>query len=113
MVSRVVYIDNKTNIDIENLCLTHGDKVTQNHKIKRLKAKPGTAPFTRKTIQLMGAIIGIEKLKMYYYDKNNVKHEYVIMEKLTNDFFDNIGIEIINVKEDGELEIKISQHFKG
>lgn len=111
--SRVVYIDNKTNKDIENLCITHGGKVTQNHKIKIIKAKPETAPFTRKTIQLMGTITGIDKLKMYYYDKNNIKHEYVIMEKLTNQFFDNIGIEIIDVKEDGELELTIYKHFKG
>lgn len=81
--SKIVYIDNKTNIDIENICVTHGGKVAQNHKIKIIKAKPVTAPFTRKTIQLI------------------------------NDFFDNIGIKIINVKEDSELEIKVSEHFKG
>lgn len=111
--SRVIYIDNKTNIDIENLCITHGDEISQNHKIKKIKAKPETAPYTRKIIQLMGTIIGGNKLEMNYYDKNNIKHRYVILEKLTNQFFDNIGIEIVNVKEDGELELKISEHFKG
>lgn len=35
------------------------------------------------------------------------------MEKITNQFSDNIGIEILDIKENGELDLKIEEHFKG
>lgn len=111
---RVVYLDNKTSENIKNLCISHGEKTIQNHDIKELKAKPDNASFTRKPVQLIFTHIAESNpLKLYYYDKNNVRHEHIIMERITNQFSDNIGIEILDVKENGELEIKVEHHFKG
>jgi len=109
-----IYLDNKTNDVLENICFTFGGEKFEDIVIKKLKAKPDNALFERKISQLnMFNMIGIRKLIMYYYDKNNNKHEYEIMDKLTSDFTDNIGVEILEIKDYGELEIKVTHHFIG
>lgn len=113
-LSRRIYVDNKTNETIENICFTFGNEKYRDSFIKKLNAKPKAVPFTRQIIQLLtGGMSGARKLVMYYYDKNNIRHEYEILDKLTSDFRDNIGVEILAVKDDGELEIKVTPHFGG
>lgn len=99
-----IYVDNKTDDTIENITFTFGGKATEDTNIKKLKKKPVSAKFTRKIVPLINLDMeGTKQLIMYYYDKNNIKHEHIIMEELNAAYKKCIGVEILKINDDGSL----------
>lgn len=107
-----VYVDNKTNETIENLKFTfHGEK-TEDSFIEKLDAKTDDSKFTRKIIHLRNKnMMGLKPYIMYHQGKNNIKHEYVIIDKLNYKYSNTTRVEILKVKDDGSFEIKIDLDF--
>ncbi|MNP40983.1 hypothetical protein D3C76_1346580 [compost metagenome] len=48
---------------------------------------------------------------MYHYDKENIKHEYIITNRLLWGDIRDRKIEILGVNEDGSYKLKIEHDF--
>lgn len=91
-----VYLDNKTSEAIENI-----------------KAKAANEQYARVITSIHNVnLIGTKVLKMYHCDKNNIKKEYEIFDRLTDKYRRYIRVEILAIKEDGTLEIKVTPTFQ-
>lgn len=105
-----IYLDNRSDKVIKNLQISFGSVTKEVYKVKKLAAKPKGVQFYRKIIPITNRNYeGVKEYVLCYYDENNVKHENVIVND--KEATCSIRIEILKVKEDGELEIKTDLNY--
>ncbi|WP_238882228.1 hypothetical protein [Clostridium sp. YIM B02551] len=101
-----VYVVNSTNEVLKDICFTlEGIKGTD----IRIKKVPKNM-MEAKTIVTTKAKT-YKKLFMYHFDKDNVKREYLISDKIIWGDNKDIKVEIIDINIDGTYKIIVDKEF--
>lgn len=100
----IIYVENKTKVDIENIYFTYEGCRTDDARIKKIKSGG------RDTVCIYSkGYSGAKSLIMYNYGKNNIKYKYNVCDKLGFDYISSLKIQLLNINEDGSIEIEIEK----
>lgn len=102
----IMYVVNSTDEVLRNLYFTYEGMMGPDVKIKKIGkgSMESTAIVTRNANEY-------KKLLMYHYDKENIKHEYIITNRILWGDNRDRKIEILGVNEDGSYKLKIEHDF--
>ncbi|MEH6941451.1 hypothetical protein [Bacillus sp. JJ722] len=101
-----VFVDNRTGATITELTFFYDGLAIEEPKLKRIR------PGERKIVSIYSRNINGEKtLYMKHNKRNNEEQTYEIFDKLTEQFWGNILVEILSIHSDGTLNIKVETDF--
>ncbi len=102
----MMHVVNSTDEVLRDLYFTYEGMMGPDVKIKKIGkgSMESTAIVTKNANEF-------KKLLMYYYDKENIKHEYIITNRILWGDNRDRKIEILGVNEDGSYKLKIEHDF--
>lgn len=102
----IMHIVNSTDEVLRNIYFTYEGMMGPDVKIKKIgkDSMESTAIVTKNANEF-------KKLFMYHYDKENIKHEYLITNRLLWGDIRDKKIEMIAINEDGSYKLKIEHDF--
>jgi predicted HAD superfamily hydrolase len=102
----IVHVVNSTDEVLRNIYFTYEGMMGPDVKIKKIgkDSMEATAIVTKNANEF-------KKLFMYHYDEENIKHEYIITNRLLWEDIRDRKVEILAINEDGSYKIKIDHDF--
>ncbi|GKU24616.1 hypothetical protein [Clostridium folliculivorans] len=101
-----IFVVNKSDQDLEDIFITIEDYRAKDPKIKKIKCGD------TKTISIYNrGYAGTKALYLYHYDKNNVKHQYIIYDQMTAGYCNNIRVLITSVDKTGSLHFSVTLDY--
>ena len=102
----IMYVVNSTDEVLRNIYFTYEGMLGSDVKIKKIgkDSMESTAIVTKNANEF-------KKLFMYHYDKESIKHEYIITNRILWGDIRDRKIEILGVNEDGSYKLKIEHDF--
>ncbi|ERI93078.1 hypothetical protein HMPREF1982_01899 [Clostridiales bacterium oral taxon 876 str. F0540] len=97
-----IFVQNKTNSTIGSIYFTYAGYRSDDPVIKNLES----GKIDNVSMYSKG-YCGDKSLIMYYYDKNKIKHEHIVYDRLGFDYVSDIIIQILSAEEDGSFNIKV------
>lgn len=126
----IIYVQNKTNEDLENIFFTLDNYDKEDTRIKKIKSGQTNTTsicnrtFFHKTILESHSKFGFDEFKknyqnnnetktlyLYHYDKYNEKRQYIVCDKLHSNDFSNIKVAVSKINADGSLVFDVILNY--
>ena len=126
----ILYVQNKTNEDLENIFFTLDDYDKEDPRIKKIKSGQTNTTSICNRISFNKSILenpskfGFAEFKqgyqsgsktktlyLYHYDRNNEKRQYIVCDKLRSNDFSNIKVVVSKINTDGSLVFDVILNY--
>lgn len=102
----IVYVVNSTNEVLKDIYFTYEGISGKDVRFKKISKNS----MESEAIVTMAAKT-YKKLFMYHHDKDNVRHEYLITNRLVYGNNRDMRIEVLDIKADGTYELRVEHNF--
>lgn len=102
----IMHVVNSTDEVLRNIYFTYDGMMGPDVKIKKIgKDSMESRAIVTKNVN------EFKKLFMYHYDKENIKHEYIITNRLLWGDIRDKKIEILGINDDGSYKLRVDHDF--